>query len=136
MPDAGFRAKKGGVDLNGKMEFRAKSGGNSPGANHEHWQDAVRATDGFSALEYVCPHRRAIWRRPLREIAGLHRAVSVYVLVAIVKKRLNLNASLYTLLQIFSLTLFEKMPVQQAFAGNDYTSEQGGISNQMNLFEF
>ena len=42
-------------------------------------------------------------------------AVSVYVLVAIVKKRLNLDASLYTLLQIFSLTLFEKMPIQQAF---------------------
>jgi IS4 transposase len=38
-------------------------------------------------------------------------AVSVYVLVAIVKKRLNLDASLYTLLQIFSLTLFEKMPI-------------------------
>jgi hypothetical protein len=41
-------------------------------------------------------------------------AVSVYVLVAIVKKRQNLDASLYTLLQIFSLTLFEKMPIQQA----------------------
>jgi len=35
-------------------------------------------------------------------------AVSVYVLVAIIKKRLNLNASLYTLLQVFSVTLFEK----------------------------
>ena len=42
-------------------------------------------------------------------------AVSVYVLVAIVRKRLNLDVSLYTLLQIFSLTLFEKMPLQQAF---------------------
>jgi len=61
-------------------------------------------------------------------------AVSVYVLVAIVKKRLNLDASLYTLLQIFSLTLFEKMPIQQAFAGSDYISEQGGSSNQLNLF--
>lgn len=40
-------------------------------------------------------------------------AVSVYVLVAIVKKRLNLDASLYTLLQIFSLTLFEKMPLRK-----------------------
>lgn len=49
--------------------------------------------------------------------------VSVYVLVAIVKKRLGLDASLYTLLQIFSLTLFEKMPIQQAFAGNDYIPE-------------
>jgi len=57
-----------------------------------------------------------------------------YVLVAIVKKRLNLDASLYTLLQIFSLTLFEKMPVQQAFAGSDYKSEQGATRNQLNLY--
>jgi len=63
-------------------------------------------------------------------------AVSVYVLVAIVKKRLNLDASLYTLLQIFSLTLFEKMPIQQAFAGSDYKSEQGNDCNHMNLFTF
>ena len=41
-------------------------------------------------------------------------AVSVYVLVAIVKKRLDLDASLYTLLQILSVTLFEKMPIHQA----------------------
>ena len=63
-------------------------------------------------------------------------AVSVYVLVAIVKKRLNLDASLYTLLQIFSLTLFEKMPIQQAFAGGDYKSEQDSDYNQLNLFAF
>ena len=63
-------------------------------------------------------------------------AMSVYVLVAIVKKRLNLDASLYTLLQILSLTLFEKMPLQQAFPGRDYKSEQGNDRNQMNLFEF
>ena len=63
-------------------------------------------------------------------------AVSVYVLVAIVKKRLNLDASLYTLLQIFSLTLFEKMPIQQAFAGGSYTSEQIEHCNQLNLFAF
>ena len=62
--------------------------------------------------------------------------MSVYVLVAIVKKRLNLDASLYTLLQIFSLTLFEKMPIQQAFAGGDYKSDQGNSSNQLNLFGF
>jgi len=63
-------------------------------------------------------------------------AVSVYVLVAIVKKRLNLDASLYTLLQIFSLTLFEKMSIQQAFAGSNYKSERGEDRNQMNLFAF
>ena len=63
-------------------------------------------------------------------------AVSVYVLVAIVKKRLNLDASLYTLLQISSLTLFEKMPIQQAFARSDYISAQGNSGNQLNLFAF
>jgi len=63
-------------------------------------------------------------------------AVSVYVLVAIIKKRLNLDASLYTLLQILSVTLFEKMPLQQAFPGSNYKSEQGDECNQMNLFTF
>ena len=63
-------------------------------------------------------------------------AVSVYVLVAIVKKRLNLDASLYTLLQIVSLTLFEKLPIQQAVAGSTYISDQGDSTNQLNLFAF
>jgi hypothetical protein len=63
-------------------------------------------------------------------------AVSVYVLVAIVKKRLNLDASLYTLLQILSVTLFEKMPLQQAFPGSDYKTPDGLPCNQLNLFAF
>ena len=63
-------------------------------------------------------------------------AVSVYVLVAIVKKRLSLEASLYTLLQIFSVTLFEKMPMSQAFSESTTTFEDGELSNQLNLFRF
>ena len=63
-------------------------------------------------------------------------AVSVYVLVAIVKKRLNLDVSLYTLLQICSVTRFEKMPLQQAFLGRGHTSEQSNDCNQPNLFAF
>ncbi|MDP2829230.1 MAG: IS4 family transposase [Sulfuricellaceae bacterium] len=63
-------------------------------------------------------------------------AMSVYVLIAIVKKRLNLEASLYTLLQILSLTLFEKMPLQQAFPGGDYKIPEGIPCNQLNLFAF
>ena len=63
-------------------------------------------------------------------------AVSVYVLVAIVKKRLKLDATLYTLLQICSLTLFEKMPIQQAFAGNNHFPNQDQNNNQLNLFAF
>ena len=61
-------------------------------------------------------------------------AVSVYVLVAIVRKKLNLNVSLYTLLQVLSLTLFEKMPLQQAFPDGEYRSENPSLSNQLNLF--
>ncbi|MGI8896342.1 MAG: IS4 family transposase [Casimicrobiaceae bacterium] len=61
-------------------------------------------------------------------------AVSVYVLVAIIKKRLHLDASLYTLLQILSVTLFEKMPLQQAFPGSDSNSNGTLLNNQLNLF--
>ena len=61
-------------------------------------------------------------------------AVSVYVLVAIVRKKLNLDVSLYTLLQVLSLTLFEKMPLQQAFPDGEYRSESPCICNQLNLF--
>jgi transposase len=61
-------------------------------------------------------------------------AVSVYVLVAIVKKRLNLDASLYTLLQILSVTLFERMPIQQAFPGDANRTPEGVPCNQLNLF--
>ena len=58
-------------------------------------------------------------------------AVSVYVLVAIVKKRLDLDASLYTLLQILSVTLFEKMPIHQALAGDENRCNASQITNQL-----
>jgi hypothetical protein len=70
-----------------------------------------------------------------REDANLDRS-SVYVLVAIVKKRLALEASLYTLLQIFSITLFEKMPIPQALSEMTNTFEQNEIGNQLELFGF
>jgi len=63
-------------------------------------------------------------------------AVSVYVLVAIIKKRLGLDASLYTLLQILSLTLFEKMPMQQALSPTHSESDNLPTDNQLNLFAF
>jgi transposase len=63
-------------------------------------------------------------------------AVSVYVLVAIIKKRLNLDASLYTLLQILSVTLFEKMPLQQAFTTNASAENLANSSSQLILFDF
>jgi hypothetical protein len=63
-------------------------------------------------------------------------AVSVYVLVAIVKKRLALEASLYTLLQIFSIALFDKMPIYQALALDETKSNTLQITNQLALFAF
>ena len=63
-------------------------------------------------------------------------AVAVYVLVAIAKKRLNLDASLYTLLQILSVTLFEKMPIHQTLTINPNRSQNPVQSNQLNLFAF
>jgi transposase len=63
-------------------------------------------------------------------------AVSVYILVAIVKKRLNLEASLYTLLQILSVTLFEKMLIGQALTGSEYRPANDVQCNQLNLFAF
>ena len=62
-------------------------------------------------------------------------AVSVYVLVAIIKKRLDLDASLYTLLQVFSVTLFEKIPLNKDFFDTKHILEDDMFSNQLNLFD-
>jgi hypothetical protein len=61
-------------------------------------------------------------------------AVSVYVLVAIVRKRLALEASLYQILQILSVTLFEKTPILQALQSIHSPSDLPDSSNQLNLF--
>jgi hypothetical protein len=62
-------------------------------------------------------------------------AVSVYVLVAIVRKRLVLDASLYQILQILSLTLFEKTPILQALQASDFPEELLDSGNQLILFD-
>jgi hypothetical protein len=63
-------------------------------------------------------------------------AVSVYVLVAIIRKRLGLEASLYQILQILSLTLFEKVPILQALEPSDSGSQPAENPNQLILFDF
>ena len=63
-------------------------------------------------------------------------AVSVYVLVAIVRKRLGVEASLYQILQILSLTLFEKMPILCALQGIDEDADSTANANQLILFDF
>ena len=63
-------------------------------------------------------------------------AVSVYVLVAIVRKRLGLEASLYQILQILSVTLFEKTPILRARQASDFENDLDDSGNQLILFDF
>ena len=62
-------------------------------------------------------------------------AISTYVLVAIMKKRLRMDLSLYTILQILSISLFEKMPILQALTADDYTSTITSNHKQLELFD-
>jgi hypothetical protein len=61
--------------------------------------------------------------------------VSIYVLIAIIKKRLGLNQSLYTILQILSLSLFEKTPISSMFEDYDEHFQTTDSTNQLNLWE-
>ena len=62
-------------------------------------------------------------------------AVSIYVLVAIMKKRLGLEASLHEILQVLSLTLFEQVPILQAFGDLESRDKSGAIYNQLTLLD-
>jgi hypothetical protein len=62
-------------------------------------------------------------------------AISVYVLAAILKKQLNLDQNLYTILQILGITVFEKRPILQVFSGCDYTFPEEPNPWQLNLFD-
>ena len=61
-------------------------------------------------------------------------AISIYVLVAIVKKRLNLDESLYNILQVLSVSLFERTPIFQALTGASYQNWMSQNANQLKLF--
>ena len=63
-------------------------------------------------------------------------AVSTYVLIAIVRKELQLEASLYTLLQILSVSVFEKIPINKAFVDATDRIELDAYGNQLNLFNY
>ena len=86
-------------------------------------------------MDQAAPAHQGILRhfRKRRQIANLD-AVSVYVLFAIVKKRLALTASLYEILQILSLTLFEKTPVNGLFDSGRSHNILEQRPNQLNLF--
>jgi len=63
-------------------------------------------------------------------------AISVYVLVAIIRKTLKIEMSLYIILQIFSVSLFEKVPVYQLLTETGSQYSEGSPSNQLNLWDF
>ena len=62
-------------------------------------------------------------------------AISVYVLIAIIKKHLKIKAELYTILQVLSLTLFEKLRLEQLLGNNHYMTHIHENATQRNLFE-
>ena len=63
-------------------------------------------------------------------------AVAIYVLIGIIKKKLALKQSLYTILQILSITLFEKVPILNLFENCDDASEPNDSNKQLNLFDY
>jgi len=63
-------------------------------------------------------------------------AVATYSLIAIIKKELNVEVSLYTLLQVLSVSAFEKIELQRAFAKEEPQTEQGWICKPLQLFDF
>jgi hypothetical protein len=62
-------------------------------------------------------------------------AISTYVLVAIMKKRMKIDLTLYTILQILSISLFEKKPIYQVLTDNDYTNKITSGHIQLKLFD-
>lgn len=62
-------------------------------------------------------------------------AVTIYLLIAIIKKQLNINLSLYTFLQILSISIFEKSPILQLVNTHEYTIEITNTHNQLDLFD-
>jgi hypothetical protein len=89
-------------------------------------------------FKWIKQHLRIKAFYGLSENAGktqIRIAVSVYVLVAVVRKRLSLDASLYRILQILSLSLFEKMPILQALQPSDSQSDFPCPGNPMILFD-
>jgi len=80
-----------------------------------------------------CSRRASNWLHALS--IQIVSEIIVYVMVAIIKKPLNLSTDLYTILQILSLTLFEKNPLEQLLANCDYKTEECDMDNQLNLSE-
>lgn len=92
----------------------------------------------YSTVRWIKQHLRikAFYGTSLNAVkTQVWIAVTVYVLIAIVKKRLALQQSLYTILQVLSLTLFEKRPILQVFSDPMCTTMEPDFHNQLLLFD-
>jgi len=69
------------------------------------------------------------------EGAQIWIAITVYVLVAIVRKQLGLSTSLYQILQVVSVTIFERVPILRALQPEDNQDKSELILNQLNLWD-
>ena len=88
-------------------------------------------------MDQAAPADQEVLRRQRERVkTQIWIAVSVYVLVAIVRKRMSLEASLYQILQILSVTVFEKTPLLQAFEPSDSHENLLDDPNQLILFDF
>jgi hypothetical protein len=82
------------------------------------------------------PDQAVLWASENAVKTQIWIAVSVYVLVAIVRKRLKLNVSLYTLMQVFSVTVFEKASIESVVFQEADNSVYVTDDNQLNLFSY
>ena len=104
----------------------------------KHVPKHARRSQRKSRLADLCRLRPRSGRHGTAENAVKSQiwiAVSIYVLVAILKKRLKLEPSLHQILQVLSVTLFEKMPILRAFQDIDSKEPRNAISNQLILFD-
>jgi hypothetical protein len=97
-------------------------------ANHTFWKEALQIKQHLRIKAFYGYSENAVKTR-------IWIAVSVYVLVAIVKKRLALEASLHEILQVLSVTLFEQVPILQAFGDAGLQEKSTEIYNQLNLWD-
>ena len=97
------------------------------GTPHESWQDAFRPVDGVCALDELRSHRYALLGRCTSLCAAQHRAL---------KKELQMKSSLYTCLQILSVSIFEKTLMSCALQTDDYKTKLPPDANQLILLGF
>ena len=104
------------------------------GTPHESWQDAFRPVDGV--IKQHLRIKRFLGNSENAVKTQVWCAIATYVLIAIVKKELQLKSSLYTCLQILSVSVFEKTLMSCALQTDDYKTQLPPDANQLILLGF